>query len=557
MYRNNVRISKYNRPPIKPPVPEYFKENYVIPKDYSTEYIILALVLILIIGTWVVIFYYSKNKPIQNPTTKNLSNQTGDPSTGMGNFYNQGPDMGTLTVYEACDLGDCPTNVYTGEKRCPQNPSIQLLYDPITEVCNPQYSCTNEATPYAIKFDGSTDFAGNCDADYTCRCTSILTTPNYIQSLFTVTNGSILENNPQLYNTWYLTQSTSKVSGQGVNIPITYTDPSNNFYQINYSLLTYITPSNCDTIINNYIFSTTGSSAPILPGDELPIDIGLACINSNPCIQGALAYAQPYTFNSSQPNYTQFDLNVDNKTVPLSCVPDSFENRVCTSGTFSACNIWENRCEPEQAPVFNYATGRIHCVNPTPVINTQTATNGTTTQEVQILIKNATTSPPPYVPPQPIPSPHELYTSVKNNILLYNLIKDDDYIFYLDITQLFDLPIDFPNFPYVVYYQWVKVNNDNSLSPINPVSGITSLNPPVLPSSLYANSIPVSNITVSSGSIPLSTTSGISTITMNISNLTSENSGNYACLVTLWSRYNDAAKTVMTNVISINVQNNT
>jgi hypothetical protein len=44
---------------------------------------------------------------------------------------------------------------------------------------------------------------------------------------------------------------------------------------------------------------------------------------------------------------------------------------------------------------------------------------------------------------------------------------------------------------------------------------------------------------------------------MNISNLTSENSGNYACLVTLWSRYNDAAKTVMTNVISINVQNNT
>jgi len=296
MYRSNIRITKppIQRQQFKPPIPEYFKENYVIPKDYSTEYIILGLVLILIIGTWIVIFYYSKNKPIQNPTTKNLSNQSAvaDPNNDMANFYNQGPEMGTLTVYEACDLGDCPTNVYTGEKRCPQNPSIQLLYDPITEVCNPQYSCTDEATPYAINFDGSTNFSGQCEADYTCRCTSTLTTPTYIQSLFTVTNGNILENNPQLYNTWYLTQTASQVSGQGVNIPITYSDPSNNFYQINYSLLTYVTPSECDTIINDYIVSSTGSAAQILPGEELPITVGLKCINSNPCIQGALAYAQ-------------------------------------------------------------------------------------------------------------------------------------------------------------------------------------------------------------------------------------------------------------------------
>lgn len=564
MYRSNLRVTT-RRQQSKPAIPEYFKENYVIPKDYSTEYIILALVLILIIGAWVVIFYYSKNKPIQNPTTKNLSNKnlTSDPSSNLANFYNQGPEIGTLSVYEACDLGDCPTNVYTGEKRCPQNPSIQLLYDPITEVCNPQYSCTDEATPYAINFDGSTNFSGECEADYTCRCTSILTTPNYIQSLFTVTNGNILENNPQLYNTWYLTQTASQVSGQGVNIPITYDDPANNFYQINYSLLTYVTPSECDTIIKDYIISSTGSSSQIIPGEELPIVVGLKCINSNPCIQGALAYAQTYTFNSSQPNYTQFDVNVDNKTVPLSCVPDSFENRVCVNGTFSSCNVWENRCEDEQAPVFNYATGRIHCVNPTPIINNQTAvdpSNSSNTQSVQILIKNETPTPvppnPPLNPPLPYAVPYDiLYQSNVNNIPLYTLTKTYDYGFWLKITDLFDLPISFiPK--YVLYYQWVRINSNNTLSPINPNPTIAALNPPVLPSSLYANSINISNIISTSGTIGLSTI-GASTSTMYIIGLTNQNSGKYACLLTLWSRYNDAAKTIMTNVISINVQNNT
>jgi hypothetical protein len=40
---------------------------------------------------------------------------------------------------------------------------------------------------------------------------------------------------------------------------------------------------------------------------------------------------------------------------------------------------------------------------------------------------------------------------------------------------------------------------------------------------------------------------------MYIGNLTSNNVGNYACLITLWSRFNDAAKTIMTNIISITV----
>ena len=545
MIRNNIRIRKYN----KPQIPEYYEENYVIPKDYTTEYIILAIVLILIIGTWVVIFYYSKNKPIENPTTKNLSNQNSDPSSGMENFYNQGPDMGTLTVYEACDIGDCPTNVYTGEKRCPQNPSIQLLYNPITEVCNPQYSCSSEATPYAILFDGSTDFGGQCDADYTCRCVSSLTTPTYIQSLFTVSNGSIYDNNPQTINTWYLTQTASEVSGQGVNIPIKYNDPNTQFYQLSYSLISYITPSNCDNIITDYIEHATSLDEPILPGEELPISVGLKCINSNPCIQGALAYTQPYTFNSSQPNYTQFDLNNDNKSIPLSCVPDSFENRICVNGTFSSCSIWENKCEEEQAPVFNYGTGRIHCVNPTPIINTQTATDNSVPpniQNVQVLIENESVFPPI----------QQLYKSNNNNIPLYVLTKNIDYGFWLDIYQLFKLPTALPS-KYVLYYQWVKVNPDSSLSPINPDLSIEALNPPVLPSSLYANSITVGNILNTNAAIPLATEStSVPFSTMFINGLTTENVGNYACLLTLWSRYNDAAKTIMTNIISINVQNN-
>jgi hypothetical protein len=55
---------------------------------------------------------------------------------------------------------------------------------------------------------------------------------------------------------------------------------------------------------------------------------------------------------------------------------------------------------------------------------------------------------------------------------------------------------------------------------------------------------------------PSASAIAISTITMSIAGLRSGNSGNYACLVTLWSENNDAAKTIMTNIISISVNSN-
>jgi hypothetical protein len=95
------------------------------------------------------------------------------------------------------------------------------------------------------------------------------------------------------------------------------------------------------------------------------------------------------------------------------------------------------------------------------------------------------------------------------------------------------------------------------LSPINPIINSilsSSVSPPILPLSLYNNyTTPTANIYQSAGIISLTTTPGSKIPTMEIGSLNTNNGGNYACLLTLWSANNDAAKTVITNIISITV----
>jgi hypothetical protein len=293
MYRTapNVRY--------QPIQPKFYQENYVVPKDNTTEYIILALILFIVVGFWVIVFYYAKDKDIANPTTQNLKGANDVAGKGFGDLYGSdksGQEYGTLTVYEQCPVGYCPTNIQTGEKRCPTNASLQILYNPATEVCNPQYSCNATATPYAIQFDGSVDLAGQCEPGVECRCTNTLYAPSYVQSLFNVQNGSILTTNPDNINKYYLSQTPAQTNGQGILNPITYNDPINQFYEITSGFLPQIYPNPCESIINNFI-------TPSNPDVDLDVTNTLACVNTNPCLQGKMAYLMAY--NS---NFTQFDV---------------------------------------------------------------------------------------------------------------------------------------------------------------------------------------------------------------------------------------------------------
>jgi hypothetical protein len=445
-------------------IPKYYKENYVIAKDGTMELIIVALILIFFVGAWVVIVLYAKDKTPTNPSTKNLS-QSQVQDMGYGNIYgsNNGKEYGTLAVYDSCPVGQCPTNINTGEKRCSANPSLQMIYDPTTEECNPRNSCTGVTTPYGVLFDGSTSLDGSCDPNAQCRCINTLYTPSYIQSIFNVTNGSILQSNPQNINKWYFTQSATTSTGQGNNnVPVSYTDPSSQFYEISGDLLIAIQSTKCSELY---------ASKEI--GDSLDINDTLQCINSNPCIQGAMAYVLPYnnagqdTFSTTS-SYANFDISNNFNSVPLACVPNSIEN----SATNPISGTW-NVFYKFQAPVFNFTSGRIHCVNPIPV-----------TFPTNISIPLPPTPPPtPPKPPTNVETVVTSYTSptasqyllpvnsIKNNkILIYSANSGDSISFSTivvpnDVTYS-TLPPDFVNL--VCYANFVEISTNGAITVIKP-----------------------------------------------------------------------------------------
>jgi hypothetical protein len=441
-------------------IPKYYKENYVIAKDNTMELIIVALILIFFVGAWVIIVLYAKDKTPVNPTTKNL-NQQQVQETGLSNIYgtNNGKEYGTLAVYDSCPIGQCPTNLNTGEKRCSANPAIQLLYNPTTEECNPRNSCTGVTTPYGVLSDGSTSLDGSCDPDSQCRCINTLYTPNYIQSIFNVTNGSILQSNPQNINKWYFTQTSTTSTGQGNNIPFSYTDPTSQFYQISNDLLIAVQSTKCADLYKN-----------LDVGDSISISDTLACVNSNPCIQGAMAYVLPYsnagqdTFSTTG-SYANFDLVNDFNTLPLSCVPNSIENPYIEPAIYD--NGKYNICYDFQAPVFNFSSGKIHCMNPAPevVLTNVNPTPPSTNKAVYVetaLSKYTSSIASTYINPD--------FTQQRLNV--YGVTSGEDISFVVTVTKndsfYVPTPIDLPNLQQNANF--VKINPNGTINVIQ--SGI-------------------------------------------------------------------------------------
>jgi hypothetical protein len=285
--------------------------EYLIPEDKSTEYFILLFTIFLIILVWSLILAFS---------AKNTS---------------------TFIGYEVCTAGDCPTNRFTGEKRCSNNPNLPLQYDPIFEVCNPPKGCTANSTPYAVLSDGYSAFDGQCDISG-CRCVNYLTTPSYVEVLFNVQGGSIYSTQPEKQTNLQFSQQASPYVGEGNNVPIIYQDPTTQLWQIAPSQLSYLSPNTC--------------AAMFAVNSELTGGDTLKCINMNPCIAGRLAYVPK---NTSA--YANFGIGGIQGGVPLACVPNRVDKLSSPSNENDCIN--QSGTGNYYAPVFNTVSGLITCID--------------------------------------------------------------------------------------------------------------------------------------------------------------------------------------------------
>jgi hypothetical protein len=283
--------------------------EYFIPKNKTSDYLILIVALFLIIGVWTIIMIFTIKKDI------NLNSN--------------------VKAFEVCPIGECPTDRFTGQKRCSQNKAQPMQYDPIIEVCNPANACSNQSTPYAVLSNGATDLSGKCDID-NCRCVNFFQTPSYTQVLFNMVNGNIYSQFSEEQQRVNFIQQPSPYVGEGNNVPTLYQDPTTQFYEISPSLLYYLSPNPCSNIY---------ADDPEITTKKL-----LECINLNPCLSGRLAYIPQ---NST--SYHAFNDSNLNGGVPLSCVPNTVENAPEIS------NSCQTTTDTIYAPVFNLSNGRIYC----------------------------------------------------------------------------------------------------------------------------------------------------------------------------------------------------
>lgn len=260
----------------------------VVPEDKTSQYTILAVVIIVILLFWIWM------------------------------THTVASTVSTSELYGQCAVGQCPTNIYNGERRCSGDPTEIMLYDPAFEVCNSPYTCENSRTPYALQSDGSTNLNGVCETGNVCRCLTSQQCPSYSMVLFGMQNGSA-----------YLTGTTgsrytigqtpaNNPSSVGVE-PVSYTNGNTQFCRINAYDTNRLTPGACN-------FTSIPTAQDMLD-----------CTNRNPCITGALSYvtnADPSKFVASR------DINY----YPLSCVPGV----PCAQGLY---------------PVWDPKVGQIACVS--------------------------------------------------------------------------------------------------------------------------------------------------------------------------------------------------
>lgn len=271
---------------------------YVLPKDNIPGYILIIVSIIILVLFWTFVFF----KGFGGATTAETAR-----IAGLGD-----------KVYLTCPQGQCPTNIWNGEKRCSSDSSQSMLYDPEYEVCNSQFTCENTMTPYALNADGSTNDKGVCEEGTICRCLSKPQCPLYSTVLFEMKNGSeyLTGNQSTRYQ---IRQKPMDDQGNLGYQPINFANGNTQFCFVDPPSLNRLTPGAC-----NFIGSPTAADM-------------LSCVDKNPCINGILTYitrTDPREFVSSK----------DSVYYPLACVPGV-------------------KCPSNQFPVWDSGLGSIACID--------------------------------------------------------------------------------------------------------------------------------------------------------------------------------------------------
>jgi len=284
---------------------EHLKNNskdYIKHESFDSNYIIISVILILILLVLCGCFYYFYNESVDNNTT----------------YFN-------------CPPGQCATNIYNGEKRCPQENIDQVYYDASFEVCNSKYTCESNRTPYALLASGATNPQGVCDAGNICRCLNTSQCATDIVSTFKMTNGNINIDKNSTFN-----QIPLNIQGDDGSQVFSIEDPNITFCAIKANHLNRLTPNACS----------------FADDKNIKINEIVKCMSDNPCLVGALAFypnnADNFVLNSTNLNAIY--------NVPVACVPASQPRY-----SYYTINGLKNLCNNNAVPVWNKKLGIIQC----------------------------------------------------------------------------------------------------------------------------------------------------------------------------------------------------
>lgn len=272
------------------------KQEVRITATHTQDWIILAVTVLIIVVFWSLVIW------------KALSNI---------------PDIQTSTgtqVLVKCPVGQCATNIYNGEKRCPDAPDGTIVSNAGVEMCSSKYMCDSTMLPYAVRSDESTNTLGLCEDGIPCRCLRYPTCPYYVTSYFSAITGTAFGTVVGTRTTFtQTTQWKDPYTGFTTsNRPLQYKDPSVSFCSVPASWLLRSTPG-C-TFLEE--LSMEGIA------DCMAYQNGVGGVYFNPCLQGTLAFISD--------NSSEFDL-YDPSTVeriPMACVAA----KPCPSGEVA---VWD------------------------------------------------------------------------------------------------------------------------------------------------------------------------------------------------------------------------
>lgn len=286
-YTNQANFYQYNTPKnnnsgcsLPPPQPISERNGprpIVVPGNPWPDYIIVFISIFLILLAFTYIIYLIKNTP---------------PNTN---------------ARRRCALGLCITNIYTGEKICPQDSTTSLDIDPTFETCNSPFACESTLTPYALRSDGSTNNFGACEPGVQCRCLQLPQCANHVTAYFQVSNGSAftgIDSQPIVFS-----QVNDYIDSQGVFFntpPLRYDNTLTQFCEISrefVGLKVSGTDPDAKAAGGNRTYPQVEPNAPCLRGvlayvpenvaefnAETIIDTPLSCVQGDPCPKGQTPY---------------------------------------------------------------------------------------------------------------------------------------------------------------------------------------------------------------------------------------------------------------------------